>query len=77
MHSSSECPHHHGSERCAICGGKFGLIRHYSWRTALCSSRCLDQFRARRERDRRWLFRFQAYEEDGRNLRSEFAASMV
>ncbi len=76
MHSSSECPHHNGSKRCAICGGKFGLIRHYSWRTALCSGRCLDQFRARRERDRRWLFRFQAYGEDGRNLRSEFAASM-
>ena len=45
---------------CAVCGGKFGLIRYYSWRTALCSRRCLDRFRARRERDRRWLFRTQA-----------------
>ena len=27
-------------KRCAICDGKFGLIRHYSWRTALCSERC-------------------------------------
>jgi hypothetical protein len=45
---------------CAVCSGKFGLIRYYSWRTPLCSKKCLDRFRVRRERDRRWLFRFQA-----------------
>jgi hypothetical protein len=44
---------------CGVCGGKFGLIRYYSWRTALCSKKCLDRFRARSERDRRWLFRAQ------------------
>ncbi len=22
--------------RCAVCDGKFGLVRHYSWRTPLC-----------------------------------------
>lgn len=44
---------------CAVCGGKFGLIRYYSWRTALCSKKCVDRFRTRRERDRRWLFRAQ------------------
>lgn len=44
---------------CAVCGGKFGLIRHYSWRTALCSKKCIDRFRTRRERDRRWLFQAQ------------------
>ena len=44
---------------CAMCGGKFGLIRYYSWRTALCSKKCVDRFRTRRERDRRWLFRTQ------------------
>ncbi|MGY3035790.1 hypothetical protein ACVIIV_004960 [Bradyrhizobium sp. USDA 4354] len=44
---------------CAVCGGKFGLIRHYSWRTALCSRKCVDRFRTRRERDRRWLFQVQ------------------
>ena len=44
---------------CAVCGGKFGLIRHYSWRTALCSRKCVDRFRTRRERDRSWLFRTQ------------------
>lgn len=42
---------------CALCGGKFGLIRYYSWRTALCSKQCLARSRARRERDLRWLFR--------------------
>ncbi len=45
---------------CAVCSGKFGLIRYYSWRAPLCSRKCLDRFRARRERDRRWLFRIQA-----------------
>jgi len=47
-------------KRCAICDGKFGLIRHYSWRTALCSKRCVDRFKSREEADRRWLLRFQA-----------------
>jgi hypothetical protein len=42
-------------KRCPICGGRFGLIRHYSWRTALCSTRCVDRFRARQETDRNWL----------------------
>ena len=42
-------------KRCAICDGKFGLVRHYSWRTALCSRKCADQFRNRQEGDRRWL----------------------
>ena len=31
---------------------KFGLVRHYSWRTALCSRNCVDRFRARRQSDR-------------------------
>ena len=50
---------HSAAKSCAVCGGRFGLIRYYSWRTALCSKKCLDRFRARRERDRRWLFRLQ------------------
>ncbi|MBW5437372.1 hypothetical protein BST63_17155 [Bradyrhizobium canariense] len=48
------------AKSCAVCSGKFGLIRYYSWRAPLCSRKCLDRFRARRERDRRWLFRSQA-----------------
>ena len=41
--------------RCAVCDGKFGLVRHYSWRTALCSRKCVDRFRARRASDWNWL----------------------
>ena len=41
--------------RCAVCDGKFGLVRHYSWRTALCSRKCADRFRARSQSDRKWL----------------------
>jgi hypothetical protein len=48
------------AKRCAICDGKFGLIRYYSWRTALCSKKCADRFKARRDDDRRWLRRLQA-----------------
>ena len=48
------------AKRCAICAGKFGLIRHYSWRTALCSKKCADRFKARREGDRKWLRLLQA-----------------
>jgi len=47
---------HGGSGRCcAICGGKFGLIRYYSWRMALCSKRSVDRFKSRREADQKWL----------------------
>lgn len=56
LSGSKQCPSANG---CAVCGGKFGLIRYYSWRTALCSTKCVDRFRTRRERDRRWLFRAQ------------------
>ena len=41
--------------RCAVCDGKFGLIRHYSRRTPLCSKRCVDRFGARRASDSNWL----------------------
>ena len=41
--------------RCAVCDGKFGLVRHYSWRTSLCSKKCVDRLRARRESDRNWV----------------------
>ncbi|QDW41266.1 hypothetical protein FFI89_031570 [Bradyrhizobium sp. KBS0727] len=41
--------------RCAVCEGRFGLVRHYSWRTALCSRKCADRFRTRREGDCTWL----------------------
>lgn len=41
--------------RCAVCDGKFGLVRHYSWRTPLCSKKCVIRFRTRRQNDRNWL----------------------
>lgn len=41
--------------RCAVCDGKFGLVRHYSWRTQLCSKNCVNRFRVRRESNRNWL----------------------
>lgn len=55
----SESERFSSANGCAVCGGRFGLIRHYSWRTALCSKKCVDRFRTRRERDRRWLFQAQ------------------
>jgi len=45
----------HTAMRCAVCDGKFGLVRHYSWRTQLCSRKCVDRFRARGQSDRKWL----------------------
>ena len=53
----------HGSEkamRCAVCEGKFGLVRHYSWRTPLCSRKCVDRFKARRQSDHKWIGWFQS-----------------
>jgi uncharacterized paraquat-inducible protein A len=41
--------------RCAVCDGKFGLVRYYSWRTALCSKRCRERLRQRQNNDFRWL----------------------
>jgi hypothetical protein len=39
----------------ARCDGKFGLVRHSSWRTPLCSQKRIDRFKTRRESDRSWL----------------------
>lgn len=41
--------------RCAVCNGKFGLVRHYSCRNLLCSRKCVDRFGARRQSDRNWI----------------------
>jgi hypothetical protein len=60
MRNSSQHLRNGTSSRCAVCAGKFGLVRHYSWRTSLCSKKCVDRFRSREETDRRWLFRMQA-----------------
>ena len=60
MRNSTQYPRNGAAKRCAICGGKFGLIRYYSWRTSLCSKKCVDRSKSREEADRRWLLRFQA-----------------
>jgi hypothetical protein len=41
--------------RCAVCDGKFSLVRYYSWRTPLCSKKCIDRFRGRQASYRNWL----------------------
>jgi hypothetical protein len=55
MLNCSESPTCGRATRCAVCEGRFGLVRHYSWRTALCSKKCVNRLRARRESDRSWL----------------------
>jgi hypothetical protein len=37
--------------QCAVCEGDFGLVRHCSWRTPLCSKKCIDRFKAHRKSD--------------------------
>ena len=55
MPNRSESPRSGRAARCAACDGKFGLVRHYSWRTPLCSKKCVDRFNVRRESDRNWM----------------------
>jgi hypothetical protein len=59
MLNSPQNRRHGKAKRCAVCDGKFGLIRYYSWRTPLCSKECVDHFKARWEGDRKWLRRLQ------------------
>ena len=55
MPNCSETLRHGSATRCAVCYGKFGLVRYYSWRTPLCSKKCVDRFKTRRESDRNWV----------------------
>jgi hypothetical protein len=59
MLNRSESLRYDRAARCAVCDGKFGLVRYYSWRTPLCSRKCVDRFRTRRASDRNWLPRLQ------------------
>jgi hypothetical protein len=44
-------------DRCAVCGGKFGLVRYYTWRNAgLCSQRCRYRSKTREVDSLKWLF---------------------
>jgi hypothetical protein len=60
MRNTAQYPWNGTARRCAICDGRFGLARHYICRTALCSRKCADRFRVRRDDDRRWLHLAQA-----------------
>jgi hypothetical protein len=55
MSNRSESLRSDRAARCSVCDGKFGLVRHYSWRTQLCSKKCVDRYRARGESDRIWV----------------------
>jgi hypothetical protein len=55
MISRQENLRHSRAMRCALCEGKFGLVRHYQWQTPLCSLKCIDRFRAQQKSDRNWL----------------------
>ena len=55
MLNCSESLRSGSAARCAVCDGKFGLVRHYSCRNPLCSKKCVDRLRARRASDRNWL----------------------
>jgi hypothetical protein len=46
--------------RCAVCDSQFGLVRHYSWQTAVCSKKCVVRLRARHESDLKWVGWLQA-----------------
>ena len=48
----------HGTPmRCAVWDGPFGLIRYYSWRTPLCSKKCVERLKVRCNESRKWLRR--------------------
>jgi hypothetical protein len=55
MRNSPQRLQNSAAKRCAVCDGKFGLIRYYTWRNAVCSKKCSERFRAREVGDRRWL----------------------
>ena len=41
--------------RCANCGGKFGLVYHHHWGLRFCRKGCKDNFLAKTARVRRWF----------------------
>lgn len=57
MHKNHQKISGASGKRCAVCGGRFGMVRHYMWRAALCSRNCCERFRIRELSDLRWLGR--------------------
>jgi hypothetical protein len=60
MLNSSQNTRFGAPRRCAICEGSIGHIRYYSWRTQLCSKKCVERLKVRREEGRKWLRRLQS-----------------
>jgi len=47
--------------RCAYCGGKFGLVWHQHWRLRFCRKACKDNFLAKMARDRAHIKKLLGY----------------
>ena len=83
MRNSPQSSWNVAAKRCAVCDGQFGLMRHYSWRTALCSKKCVGRFKARQEGDHGWLRRLHSAAWQGAmnyaqmSRRSEFRSEEV
>jgi hypothetical protein len=41
--------------RCASCGGRFGLVRYYYWGLSFCRQACKDKYLAKSARDHAFL----------------------
>jgi hypothetical protein len=57
MRDKSQQVQTRASKHCAFCDGSFCLIRHHLWRAPVCSRKCVDGLKARRDSDRNWLLR--------------------
>jgi hypothetical protein len=42
------------ANRCDCCGGKFGLVLHYSWSRRFCSRHCKQAYQERKRRPTLW-----------------------
>jgi len=72
MHDPDQPEHSHdAARRCAICEGRFGLIRYYICGTALCSKKCAVRFKSRRAAYQKWLWQGHSPQHEGREIRCE------
>jgi hypothetical protein len=60
MLKSSHDPRRTNGQRCAVCRGKFGLVRHYTRGTGVCSRKCRGRLRMRQSNYIKWLFSAEA-----------------
>jgi hypothetical protein len=66
--------------RCANCGGKFGLIHHNYWNLRFCRKACKDVFLAKTAKDharmRKWLGRVTSRKDPAENVRRASCTSI-